>query len=38
MGLEADCVRVVEEATKLLGGLDIIVSNAVSALFSVYPQ
>jgi hypothetical protein len=30
MGKEADCTRTVEEAIKGLGGLDIIVSNAVS--------
>src|SRR5690348_2317415 len=30
MGLEADCVRVVEDTIKEFGGLDIIVSNAVS--------
>jgi NAD(P)-dependent dehydrogenase (short-subunit alcohol dehydrogenase family) len=30
MGLEADCVRLVEESIEKLGGLDIIVSNAVS--------
>lgn len=29
MGLEADCTRVVNEAIFALGGLDIIISNAV---------
>lgn len=29
MGVEADCVRLVEESIEKLGGLDIIVSNAV---------
>jgi NAD(P)-dependent dehydrogenase (short-subunit alcohol dehydrogenase family) len=29
MGVEADCVRVVEETVGRLGGLDVIVSNAV---------
>lgn len=29
MGLEADCVRVVEESIAKLGGLDVIISNAV---------
>lgn len=29
MGVEADCVRVVEQAIAHLGGLDIIISNAV---------
>lgn len=38
MGVEADCVRVVEETTKTLGGLDIIISNAVSVLLSVYAR
>lgn len=28
-GLEADCVRVVKEAISKLGGLDVIISNAV---------
>ena len=32
MGVEADCVRLVEESIEKLGGLDIIVSNAVSPL------
>ena len=30
MGIEADCVRVVEETIRELGGLDVIISNAVS--------
>jgi NAD(P)-dependent dehydrogenase (short-subunit alcohol dehydrogenase family) len=30
MGLEADCVKIVEETIKELGGLDVIISNAVS--------
>jgi len=34
MGIEADCIKTVEEATKGLGGLDIIISNAVSLTFS----
>ena len=29
MGLEVDCIRTVKEATSALGGLDIIISNAV---------
>jgi len=29
MGLEADCVSVVKETISKLGGLDIIISNAV---------
>lgn len=28
-GLEADCVRVVKETASKLGGLDVIISNAV---------
>jgi hypothetical protein len=30
MGLESDCVKTVKEAIAGLGGLDIIISNAVS--------
>lgn len=29
MGVEADCVRLVEESIEKLGGLDVIISNAV---------
>jgi NAD(P)-dependent dehydrogenase (short-subunit alcohol dehydrogenase family) len=32
MGLEADCIRTVEESISKLGGLDIIISNAVCLL------
>lgn len=34
MGLEADCVRAVQEAVSALGGLDIIISNAGYTNFS----
>jgi NAD(P)-dependent dehydrogenase (short-subunit alcohol dehydrogenase family) len=30
MGIEEDCVRVVEETVKEFGGIDVIISNAVS--------
>ena len=33
MGVLEDCQRVVKESLKVLGGLDIIVSNAVSFFF-----
>lgn len=36
MGLEADCVRVVQETISLLGGLDVLVSNAGYTNFSVF--
>jgi len=36
MGLEADCVRVVDETIKMLKGLDIIVSNAGWTRFSTF--
>ena len=32
MGILADCQRVVRESIRALGGLDVIVSNAVSFL------
>jgi hypothetical protein len=35
-GLEADCVRVVKEAVSKLGGLDVIISNAVRYTISNY--
>lgn len=35
MGLEADCHRTVQEAASQLGGLDIIISNAVSPPSSI---
>ncbi|OBT55574.1 hypothetical protein VE04_04089, partial [Pseudogymnoascus sp. 24MN13] len=38
MGLEADCVRVVEESIAKLGGLDVIVSNAGWTRFSSIPD
>jgi len=38
MGLEADAVRVVEETIKELGGLDIIVSNAVFSPLHFLPD
>ncbi|KFY89800.1 hypothetical protein V500_05499 [Pseudogymnoascus sp. VKM F-4518 (FW-2643)] len=38
MGLEADCVRLVEESIEKLGGLDIIVSNAGWTRFSSIPD
>lgn len=34
MGVEADCAKVVEEAHKGLGGLDILISNAVRLVLS----
>jgi NAD(P)-dependent dehydrogenase (short-subunit alcohol dehydrogenase family) len=33
MGLEDDCIQTVKKAIALLGGLDIIISNAVSLAF-----
>ncbi len=35
MGEESHCERVVEETIKAFGGLDIIVSNAVSGVFLI---
>lgn len=35
VGTDEGCVRIVEESIKALGGLDIIVSNAVRALLSL---
>jgi hypothetical protein len=35
MGVEADCIRTVKESIAELGGLDIIISNAVN--FLPYP-
>lgn len=32
MGIEADCNKVVKESIDKLGGLDVIISNAVSSL------
>jgi NAD(P)-dependent dehydrogenase (short-subunit alcohol dehydrogenase family) len=34
-GLEADCIRVVKETISKLGGLDIIISNAVRSMLSI---
>ncbi|KAG9237539.1 short-chain dehydrogenase/reductase-like protein sdr [Amylocarpus encephaloides] len=36
MGLEEDCISVVEETIKQLGGIDIIISNAGYTRFSTY--
>jgi len=36
LGLEADCIRTVKEATEKLGGLDIIISNAGYTRFSTF--
>ncbi|KFY86387.1 hypothetical protein V498_07516 [Pseudogymnoascus sp. VKM F-4517 (FW-2822)] len=38
MGVEADCVRLVEESIEKLGGLDVIVSNAGWTRFSSIPD
>ncbi|KFY46042.1 hypothetical protein V495_02682 [Pseudogymnoascus sp. VKM F-4514 (FW-929)] len=38
MGLEADCVKIVEESIKELGGLDVIISNAGWTRFSSIPD
>ena len=35
MGVLEDCQRVVKESLKALGGLDIIISNAVSLPFDL---
>jgi hypothetical protein len=35
MGLETECVRTVKETIKGLGGLDIIVSNAVGVFLNM---
>lgn len=32
MGVEANCIGVVESAIRGLGGLDVVISNAVSAV------
>lgn len=37
-GLQADCVRVVKEAVSKLGGLDVIISNAVRKLSQITCQ
>jgi NAD(P)-dependent dehydrogenase (short-subunit alcohol dehydrogenase family) len=37
MGKQEDCIRTVKEATQKLGGLDIIISNAVIHPFTIYP-
>ncbi|OBT65335.1 hypothetical protein VE03_04627 [Pseudogymnoascus sp. 23342-1-I1] len=38
MGVEADCVRVVEESVEKLGGLDVIISNAGWTRFAPIPD
>ncbi|KFY43506.1 hypothetical protein V494_01944 [Pseudogymnoascus sp. VKM F-4513 (FW-928)] len=38
MGVEADCVRLVEETIEKLGGVDVIVSNAGWTRFSAIPD